>query len=431
MEEDMATDTQQKIRIKLKAYEPALLDKAADLDVKTICPLHGFVWRKNLGDILSKYELWSCYEPEEYGVMIAYASVYGNTENTAEILACRLRDRGIGTAMFDVSVAPASAIVSASFKWSHLVFASTTYNAGIFVTMEAVIHDLVAHNIQNRVVAVIENGSWAATSGRLIQEQLEKCKNINILESRISIKSSLKSEQLSEVDALVEAIAATLPDTVASPTGEDHREEASRIEKKTMFNLSYGLFVLTARDGDKDNGCIVNTVTQITEQPYRITVAVNKANYTHDMILKTGVFDVSILTQSVPFTTFKRFGFQSGKQVDKFADCGFEAVRTANGIRYIPENTNGIIAAKVTSAQDYGTHTLFVAELTEAFTLLNEPSVTYQYYFDHIKPKPPAPQQKKTGFVCKICGYIYEGDVLPDDFICPLCKHGPADFEPL
>ena len=184
----------------------ALLGKASALEIDMICPLHGFVWRKNLDEIISKYMLWSKYEPEERGVMIAYASVYGNTENAAEILACRLRDVGIKTVMFDVSVTPASEIVAAAFRWSHLVFASTTYNAGIFITMEALIHDLISHNLQNRTVAIIENGSWAATSGNLIREKLEKCKNMTILENKISLKSSLKVEQLAEIDAIVSAI---------------------------------------------------------------------------------------------------------------------------------------------------------------------------------------------------------------------------------
>ena len=184
----------------------SLLKKAEAFEIDMILPLHGFVWRKNIDSILSKYVQWSSYAPEEQGVMIAYASVYGNTENAAEILACRLRDKGVKTVMFDVSVAPASDIVSAAFKWSHLVFASTTYNNGIFVTMEAVINDLVSHNIQNRTVAIIENGSWAATSGSLIREKLEKCKNITFVDNIISIKSALKAEQLKEIDAMADAL---------------------------------------------------------------------------------------------------------------------------------------------------------------------------------------------------------------------------------
>ncbi|MCL1917581.1 MAG: flavin reductase [Peptococcaceae bacterium] len=442
-----------------------LLNKAAALPVEMICPLHGFVWRKDIKDIISKYRLWSRYEPEDYGVMLAYASVYGNTENAVEILACRLRDNGIKTVMFDVSVTPASNIVSAAFQWSHLVFASTTYNAGIFVTMEAVINDLTAHNIQNRTAAVIENGSWAAASGGLIRDKLKKCRNITVLENAISIKSSLKASQLSEIDLMADAIIATFPDAVVAKgearsrmaearpgrpglgeassslskaqarSGADkpvlnHANHANHVEYAALFKLTYGLFVLTARDRDKDNGCIINTVTQITESPLRIAAAVNKANFTHDMLVKTGEFNVSILSESVPFRMIKHFGFQSGKGLDKFAK-GDAAARTNNGIRYVPEFTNGVISATVVEAVDYDTHTLFIADVTEAFVLSGEKSVTYQYYFDHIKPAPQIPKEDKKGFICKICGYVYEGDVLPDDFICPLCKHGVEDFEPI
>jgi len=408
-----------------------LLNKASALTIDMICPLHGFVWRKNIEDIVSKYALWSSYEPEEYGVMIAYASVYGNTENAAEILSCRLRDNGIKTVMFDVSVTPASEIVSAAFRWSHLVFASTTYNAGIFVTMEALINDLAAHNIQNRTAAVIENGSWAAASGNLICDILKKCKNINIIENKISIKSSLKTEQLAEIDSMANEIIATFPKSAAAVSKSDDRPVVpNTVESGTMFKLTYGLFVLTAKDGEKDNGCIINTAAQITSSPMRISITVNKANLTHDMILKTSEFNISILTESTPFRIFEQFGFRSGKEVEKFDGCGYD-VRTANGIRYVPEYTNGIISAKVTESYDYGTHTLFIAELTQAFTLSDVPSVSYQYYFDHIKPKPQPQKEKKKGFICKVCGYVYEGETLPEDFICPLCKHGAEDFEPI
>ena len=195
---------------KYGAQVKALLEKASAHEISMICPLHGFVWRKDLGDIISKYVLWSEYTPEDVGVMIAYASVYGNTENAAEVLACRLRDKGIKTVMFDVSVTAASEIVAAAFRWSHLVFASTTYNAGIFVTMEALINDLVAHSIQNRAVAIIENGSWAATSGGLIRGIFEKCKNISFIGDMISIKSSLTKPQLAEIDSLADAISENL-----------------------------------------------------------------------------------------------------------------------------------------------------------------------------------------------------------------------------
>ena len=204
----------------------------------------------------------------------------------------------------------------------------------------------------------------------------------------------------------------------------------NRVDKATMFKLSYGLFILTTQDGNKDNGCVINTAVQLTERPLRISIAVNKANFTHDMIAKTGEFNVSILTEGTPFTVFEQFGFHSGKDTDKFAACGYND-RTANGIRYMPKHTNGVISAKVSGTFDFGTHSLFVADVTESKVLSSERSATYQYYFDHIKPKPQTTKSQQKGFVCKICGYIFEGDALPDDFVCPLCKHGASDFERL
>ncbi|GHT67635.1 hypothetical protein FACS1894110_13490 [Spirochaetia bacterium] len=211
--------------------------------------------------------------------------------------------------------------------------------------------------------------------------------------------------------------------------------DLTSIDNNAFFKLSYGLFILTAKEGDKDNGCIINTVTQITDTPKRISVAVNKNNFTHDMILKTGLLNVSVLSVETPFSVFQNFGFQSGRNVDKFAGAA-EIKRSANGIIYESRYANSFISGTVISAGDYKTHTLFVADVTEAAVLGAAPSLTYQYYFDHIKPKPQngAPQaaaEKKRGYVCKICGYVYEGDELPPDFICPLCKHGAADFEKL
>ena len=403
----------------------ALLKKASGLDIEMICPLHGFVWRKNLGDFIEKYRKWSLYEPEETGVMIAYASVYGNTANAADILACRLRELGIKTVMYDVSVTPASDIIAAAFKWSHLVFASTTYNAGIFVTMEALINDLVAHNIQNRTVGIIENGTWAATSGGLIRTALEKCKNMTFVGDKVSIKSSVKSETLESIFALADGIAATMPKH-AAPV----RPTAGNVDASALFRLSYGLFVLTAKEGDRDNGCIINTVMQVTDSPKRISIAVNKANLTHDMIKSTGVFNLSVMTTEAPLGVFEQFGFTSGRNTDKFAGYETES-RTANGVRFVGGYANAVISGHVVEKIDCGTHTLFIADVTEAAVLSDAASMTYQYYFDHVKPKPQPVPEKKKGFVCKICGYVYEGDELPADFVCPLCKHGAEDFERL
>ena len=201
------------------------------------------------------------------------------------------------------------------------------------------------------------------------------------------------------------------------------------IEKEAMFKLTYGLFMLTTTDGEKQNGCIVNTVSMLTDNPKRIVVFVNKANYSEELLRKTGIFNVSVLTESTPFDVFKQFGFVSGRDKDKFE--GGRYATSENGLYYLPEHTNAVLSAKVTDSLDYGTHTLFVAEVTEAKTLSTEKSITYEYYQNNVKPKPQ--EQKSEGtkkkWVCKICGYTHEGEELPDDFICPWCKHPAEDFE--
>ena len=401
----------------------ALLKKAATVDIDMICPLHGPVWRSNIAWFVDKYQKWSTYTPEEDAVMIAYASVYGNTENTANILAAKLAERGAKRiAMYDVSATHPSVIVAEAFRCSHLVFASTTYNAGIFCNMETALLDIAAHNLQNRTVALIENGSWAATSGKLMREILAKLKNITVLENTVSLKSSLKEGQLPALDALADAIIASMKKE------EEPAPVPEKLDGKAMFKLSYGLFVLTARDGAKDNGCIINTAAQLTSSPMRISITVNKANYTHDMIQKTGVFNVSVLSESTPFSVFQQYGFQSGRTADKLSG---KEPRTENGVAYLAEHANAVISGKVISTVDCGTHTLFIADVTEAHVLSKEASATYAYYFEHIKPKPQPAAEKKKGYVCKICGYVYEGETLPPDFVCPLCKHGADDFEPL
>ena len=198
------------------------------------------------------------------------------------------------------------------------------------------------------------------------------------------------------------------------------------IEKEAMYKITYGLFVLTTTDGEKQNGCIVNTVSMITDSPKRITVYVNKANYSESLLRKTGVFNVSVLTEKTPFDVFKQFGFASGRDVDKFADGSYPT--TENGLNYIAEYSNAVMSAKVIDAHDYGTHTLFVAEVTEAKKLSDDNSVTYDYYQANIKPRPNATPSDKEKWVCKVCGYEHEGE-LPADFICPWCTHPAEDFE--
>ena len=201
------------------------------------------------------------------------------------------------------------------------------------------------------------------------------------------------------------------------------------MNQKTMCNLTYGLFVLTSGFDGKDSGCIINTAGQVTAEPNRISIAVNKGNFTHDLVKKSGKFNISILSQEARFETFQHFGFQSGRNVDKFAgytDCK----RSGNGLYYVTAGANGYISAKVEQEVDLGSHTLFLAAVEDMEVLSDTPSTTYSYYQSHIKPKPEAPKTSgKTVWRCTVCGYIYEGEELPSDFICPLCKHPASDFE--
>ena len=200
------------------------------------------------------------------------------------------------------------------------------------------------------------------------------------------------------------------------------------MDSNALYNIEYGLFVVSARSDNKDNGCIVNTVVQVTSSPARISVTINKQNFTHDMILNTGCFNVSVISQTADFEFFKRFGFQSGRDADKFAGLS-GTKRGGNGVIYLTENVNAYISAKVISTVDLGTHTMFIANVTECATLSSDPSMTYSHYHANVKPKHEEKSSASGGFRCKICGYIYEGDELPADFVCPICKHGADDVE--
>lgn len=404
----------------------ALLNKAAGLEISMICPLHGPIWRKNIPFIVDKYVKWATYTPEDKAVMIAYASVYGDTENAANILAVKLAEKGIKNIVtYDVSTVHSSVIVSEAFRCSHLVFASTTYNAGIFINMEEALLDIQAHNLQNRTVAFIENGSWAATSGNKMKEIFSTLKGTRIIEAKASIKSSVKEENLAQLDEIASAIAEDFNCSCScqsEPVAEDKGIDASALQ-----HISYGLFVLTTNNG-KDNGCIINTVNQVAEKPLTVTIAVNKKNFSNEAIQKTGKFNVSVLTEKTDFSVFKRFGFASGKDTDKFD--GFDKVqRSSNGLIYLTEACS-MLSACVRQTVDLGSHYLYIAEITEAVRLSEEKPCTYSYYLSHIKPQ-PITTDKKTGWVCQICGYVYEGEELPDDFECPLCKHGKDAFKKL
>lgn len=394
----------------------ALLKKASNIEIDMICPLHGPVWRKNISWFINKYNKWSSYTPELNSVLILVGTIYGHTENAAEVLASKLADKGIkDLKLIDVSRVHPSYVVSEAFKYSHIVIATATYNAGIFTPMETVLLDLKAHNLQNRTTAIMYNGSWAPVSESAIRTPLESMKNVTILDNSIKITSSLKQNQEDVISALANALYESLP-----------KEKA---ETNAMFKINYGLYLLSIKDNnDKDNACIINTVNLISDNPDRIAFSVNKANLTHDLILDGKYFNISVLTKDTPFKVFEKFGYHSGRDVDKFSEMK-NILRCSNGLAYLPEYTNAVISGRVISAEDYGSHTLFIGEVESSEVLSEAPSMTYDYYLTSIKPALPKVETKKAGYRCKICGYVYEGEVLPQDFICPLCKHGYKDFE--
>ena len=196
------------------------------------------------------------------------------------------------------------------------------------------------------------------------------------------------------------------------------------MNNNVMFNISYGLYVLTAKEDAKHNGCIINTLQQVTTTPNKVSITVNKANYTHDMIMRTGEFNVSIISESAKFDMFKHFGFQSGRDINKFED--YPMAVSGNGLAYLTDCSNGYVSGKVISSIDLGTHTMFIADVTDGEVVSEEHSVTYDYYQNNIKS---APATESKGWVCKICGYVHEEADLPADFVCPWCKHGASDFE--
>ena len=397
-----------------------LLKVAATLDIQTICSLHGPVLKANLGHYIEKYDIWSSYSVEEEGVMIAYTSVYGNTKKAVELLAEKLRDKGCPkVVVYDLARCDMSQAVADAFRYGKLILATTTYNAEIYPFMRTFIEHLTERNYQNRTIGLIENGSWAPLAAKIMKGMFEKSKKITWLDTTVRILSSLSAENKDELEAM------------ANELCEEYIARSGEVEKKVdptaLFRIGYGLYVVTSNDGKKDNGLIVNTVIQLTDQPNRVAVNINKENYSHHVIKQTGVMNVNCLSVEAPFQVFENFGFQSGRQVDKFA--GWETPRSENGVVILPKYINAFMSLKVEQYVDLGTHGMFICSVTEARVINKKDTMTYTYYQENVKPKPQT--EGKKGFVCTVCGYIYEGDVLPDDFICPLCKHGVADFVPI
>ena len=396
-----------------------ILKVAATLDIQIICPLHGPVLTENLGHYIRLYDLWSSYTPESEGIVICYTSVYGHTREAVALLEKELKMLGVpAVKVHDLARCDMAKAVEDAFRYDKLVLATTTYNADVFPFMRTYLDKLTERSFQNRTVALMENGSWAPMANRIMREKLEKCKNLTFAQNQVTVLSALQEETVQKIQALAEELAASYAPVQVQ---EDF------VDPTALFNIGYGLYVVTTRDGEKDNGLIVNTVTQVTDTPRRVAVTVNKRNFSCDTIAKTGILNISTLSQDTPFKVFEHFGFQSGRDTDKFADFT-HTQRSSNGLLFLDKYANGYISCKVISQIDLQTHVMFLCDVTQCVRLSEAETMTYTYYQKNVKPKPDA---DKHGYVCKVCGYVYEGDVLPEDYICPLCKHGAADFEPI
>ncbi len=403
---------------KYGAQVQSLLKKASGLDIEVICPLHGPILSENLGYYINLYNIWSSYQVEEDGIMIAYTSVYGNTKKAAMMLAEKLKVSGCPKVVVnDLARCDMAEAVEDAFRYGKLVLATTTYNADIFPFMRDFIERLTERNYQNRTIAFIENGSWAPMATKVMKGMLERSKNITYTDTTVRILSALNEESSNQLEALA--------DELSREYLARRSDTANKSDMKALFNIGYGLYVVTSNDGKKDNGLIVNTVSQVTNMPSRVTVTINKENYSHHVIKQTGKMNVNTLTVDAPFQVFEKFGFQSGRNIDKFK--GDEVLRSDNGLVFLSRNINSFMSLKVDQYVDMDTHGMFICSVTEARVISDRDTMTYAYYHANVKPTPQT--DGKNGYVCKICGYVYEGDPLPEDFICPLCKHGAADFE--
>ena len=405
---------------KYGAQVQAVLKKAAKLDIAIIAPLHGPVLTENLGYYINLYDIWSSYRVESEGIVIAYTSIYGNTKAAVDLLAEKLKEKGCPKVVVnDLARCDMAEAVEDAFRYGKLVLATTTYNADVFPFMREFIHHLTERNFQNRTVGLMENGSWAPQAAKVMRKILENSKNLTFTDTTVKILSALNEDSRNQVEALAEELCR---DYLARQD-----ETANKSDMSALFNIGYGLYVVTSNDGIRDNGLIVNTVSQVTDSPNRLAVTINKANYSHHIIKKTGRMNVNVLDTSAPFFVFEHFGFRSGRTVDKFAGC--EELRSDNGLRFLPRYINSFMSLKVEQYVDLDTHGMFICSVTEARVMSDRETMSYAYYHSHVKPRPET--EGKKGYVCKVCGWVYEGDTLPDDIVCPLCKHGAADFEPI
>ena len=398
----------------------ALLKKAAGLDISIICPLHGPVLTENLGYYINLYDIWSSYRVESEGIVIAYTSVYGHTKAAVELLAQKLREKSCPKVIVhDLARCDMSQAVADAFRYGKLVLATTTYNADVFPFMKEFIHHLTERNYRSRTIGLVENGTWAPLAAKVMTKMFDGCKDLTFTDTTVRILSALNEDSKAQIEAMAKELC---QDYLAQQDAT-----ANKNDLNALFNIGYGLYVVTSNDGTRDNGLIVNTVSQVTNTPNRVAVTINKANYSYHIIQQTGILNVNCLDISAPFSVFQNFGFRSGRTADKFE--GIEELRSDNGLRFLPRYVNSFMSLKVESVVDLDTHGMFICSVTEARVMSDRETMSYTYYQENVKPKPET--EGKKGFVCKVCGWIYEGDTLPDDIVCPLCKHGAADFEPI
>ena len=418
VEEDWACEARRYYIGIVGKYGPqvqALLKKASTLDIQTICPLHGPILTENLGYYINLYDIWSSYGVETEGIVVAYTSVYGNTKKAVELLVEKLKSYGCPKVVVnDLARCDMAEAVEDAFRYGKIILATTTYNADIFPFMKEFINHLTERNFQNKTIGLIENGSWVPMANKIMKGMLEKSKNLNLLPEEVTINSALNEDSKKQIDSLAKAICIDYSTTQESST-----------DLKALYNIGYGLYAVTCNDGEKDNALIVNSVNQLTSTPTRIAVTINKQNYSHHIIKQTKKLNLNCLTTSAPFSIFEDFGFVSGRMVDKLDN--YHIKRSLNGLAYLTEHINSFMSLKVESYVDMDTHGMFICTIEEAKVFNKSETMTYNYYHANVKPKPQT--EGKKGYVCKICGYIYEGEPLPEDFVCPLCKHGAEDFE--
>ena len=401
---------------KYGAQVQSLLKKVNTLDIQMICALHGPVLKENLGYYINLYDTWSKYESEIDGVLIAYTSIYGNTKKSVTLLKDKLIKSGCkNIELFDLARSDIYEVVSKAFAYDKIVLSTTTYNGSIFPFMNQFIDHLTERGFQNKKIGIIENGSWGIQAANVIKKKFSNSKNIEFTNTTVSISSALNDKNKEQIDKLVDELC----------IGYLKDESKDKHNLSALHNIGYGLYLVTSNDGKKDNGLIVNSVIQLTDSPVKIGVTINKNNYSHHIISQTKKMNVCCLTVDTPFTIIETFGFNSGRNTNKFENIAYE--KSDNKLAYLPKYINSYMSLEVVEIIDLGSHSLFICQVTESRVLSNKESMTYAYYHANVKPSVNVDGIK--GYVCKICGFIYEGETLPDDYICPLCKHGAIDFE--